>query len=243
VKHLNDPSHDEALGRLLNQAGITLPRDVTAPILAHLSWVLEQNATINLTAIKDPESALRLHVLDSLTALSEINDSPDGMICDIGTGGGFPGVPLGIASGRETLLVDSVGKKMRALQGFLEAQGLAPRLRTAIGRAEELAEGLGGACAVVTMRAVSSLPSLVELAAPLLRRDGRLIALKGALEEEEVARGEAVARLTGLRLDGVKRFTLPEGGEARSLVIFTAVRRPRVSVPRRTGLAQSKPLA
>jgi len=243
VKHDVPPGVKDRLDDLLRESGIALPEHVAETVLAHLLWVLEQNKTINLTAIKDPESAIRLHLVDSLYALEEVADSPAGLLCDIGSGGGFPGVPLGIATGRETLLVDSVGKKMRALQGFLEDEGLAPTLRTTTGRAEEIVSTLGASCAVVTMRAVSVLPSLVELAAPLLLPGGRLIALKGAIEEEELTRGRAAARLVGLKLDAVRRFTLPEGGESRSIVTFSAIGRGKIRLPRRTGLAQSKPLA
>jgi len=245
VKHCEGEQEplSRQLEELLAALDMVLPQATIAAVVEHLCWVLKANATINLTAITDPATALRLHVLDSLTAVPEITASPAGRLCDIGTGAGFPGVPLALASGRETLLLDSVGKKMRVLQEFLDEAGLTPPIRTHVGRAEDLALLSPAAFSVVTTRAVSQLASLVELAAPLLSRGGHLIALKGPVSADEVRAGSEAARLCGLELVGIRRISLPEGNESRSIVTFAATGAPRLKLPRRNGLAQSKPLA
>jgi len=227
----------------LEACDVKLSDSESALVLSHLAWVLEQNKTLNLTAITEPLAALRLHVIDSLCALKEVDASPAGPLCDIGTGGGFPGVPLGIATSRETLLVDSVGKKVRALQQFLEESGLSEQMSTLAIRAEDLALSQPERFAVVTMRAVSQLPSLVELAAPLLVHHGRFVALKGPIDAAELARGERVAAKVGLEVHAVRRFELPQHGEARTLVTYVRTSSSKLRLPRRTGLAQSKPLA
>ena len=123
--------------------------------------------------------AVRLHIVDSLMVLPEIGDAPDGMMIDLGSGAGFPGVPLALACGRSTLLLDSVGKKARAVRSFLVELGLDGKVDVYPRRAEEMELDPSNRAAVVVARAVSSLPSLVELASPLLRQGGWLVAMKG----------------------------------------------------------------
>lgn len=243
MKHSTRSEYELRLRSMLVEAAVELDDEQLHACLDHVLWMLDTNRSVNLTAITEVETALRLHVVDSLIALREVQGSPAGIMCDIGTGGGFPGVPLGLASARETLLVDSVGKKTRVLQEYLDSQGLAPRMRAVSTRAEDLALESPGAFAVVTMRAVSALPSLVELAAPLLMKGGRLIALKGDVSEEEVGAGKAAAATCGLTMVDVRRIVLPEGHESRSIVSYVVTSAPRIRLPRRNGLAQSKPLA
>lgn len=211
-------------------------------LLDHLVWVQETNETVNLTAITDLQKGLLLHVFDSLTSLPELDASPSGTMLDIGSGGGFPGIPLALASGRATVLLDSVGKKAEAVRSFVHSRRL-PDIAVSKDRAEDHARTHPEEYAVVVGRAVSSLPSLAELAAPLLRERGTLIALKGLLDEEELRRGDSAASQVGLERTGVRRFTLGPGGPARSVVVYQKVSDPKIALPRRTGCAQKQPLA
>lgn len=242
MKHLNTKAYRERLTSLADAAGIELTDDQARRMLDHASWVVEQNRTLNLTSITEPDDVVRLHVLDSLLALSETKESSPGPIADLGTGAGFPGVPLAIASGREAVLIDSVAKKSAALQSYLESSGLSPVIRATPGRAEELSAELEARFTVVTFRAVAPLPSLVELATPLLMPGGRLVALKGALDEDELKQGEAAGKIVGLDLTSVRSSALPEKGETRTLVVFTRCRESTIDLPRRTGRAQKRPL-
>ncbi len=214
------------------------------PLLAaHLDAVLELNQVLNLTRIDDPLEAAYLHVADSLLALSEVDGAAAGRILDIGTGGGFPGLPLSIASGRGAALLDSVKKKASAVQSIVERLGLSDSV-VAIGeRAEEHAATEGGAYQVVTARAVSQLPSLVELAAPLLAAGGRLVCLKGRMDASELNRGDEVAAIVGLSRLSLRPAQLPGDRGERTIVCYSKVREPSLKLPRRTGLAQHSPLA
>ncbi len=243
MEHQPASVHERRLQEMLHVVGLELDAEQLSACVEHMLWVLATNESINLTAITDPETALRLHVVDSLVAVPEVAESPPGPLCDVGSGGGFPGVPLAIAGKRDTLLLDSVGKKVRALQAYLETSGLSPRVRAESARAEELALESPNLFASVTMRAVSNLASLVELAAPLLMRGGRLVALKGDLGDAEIAASQKAARICGLEMISVRRIALPEGHESRSIVSYAAISAPSISLPRRNGLAQSKPLA
>jgi len=208
----------------------------------HLEWVLATNQIHNLTAITDEDAAWRLHVLDSLSALPEIESAPSGPLLDIGTGGGFPGVPLGIMSGRETICLDSVKKKAQALEEFLRSDEGYQNIRAYDVRAEELAAEKPRAFAAVTARAVAQLNSLVELASPLLMDQGICVCLKGDITEEEIAAGDVAAKKCGLQRKQIRNYTLPDGTEARSIVEYKKVAEPELILPRRTGVAQKRPL-
>lgn len=227
---------------MLGALGTVLPVEAEREVIAHMLWVIEVSEQINLTAIREPLQALRLHVLDSLMAIPELDAAPAGPFCDIGTGGGYPGVPLALATGRDVLLVDSVGKKVRALDGYLRGRGLGDRMTTWAGRAEALALVQPAAFAAVCMRAVAPLVSLMELAAPLLVPSGRLVALKADVSAGEMAAAREAQEITGMHIEAVRPFLLPRDGEARSIVSFVKVNEPQITLPRREGLAQKKPL-
>lgn len=143
----------------------------------YMEQVLEVNKTLNLTRIEDSEHARLLHIEDSLAGLDELNQAPEGRYVDLGSGGGFPGVPLGIVSGRQTLLVDSVKKKMAAVQSILDSLGVSS-ISTYDGRIEELALQQAERFSVATARALAKLSVLMELSSPLLKKGGVLICYK-----------------------------------------------------------------
>lgn len=242
MKHL-DANGARLLDALLTEADITVPQNAKALMLRHIEWLLEANQELNLTAVLDPGDAIRLHVVDSLIALPEVREAPDGLMLDVGTGGGFPGVELALASGREALLVDSVQKKARALSAFLVHESLDTRISVSGERTEAIASERPAIASVVTARAVAELPVLVELAAPLLAARGRLIALKGRLDKEELERGDRAGQRCGLSPVSVRNTTLPAGGEARAVVVYAKTGEPAVSLPRRPGMAAKRPLA
>lgn len=169
-----------------------------------LAW----NAAINLTAITDPVDVARRHVADSLAAFDAIRGGPHASLLDLGSGGGFPGLPLAAAlPATRVLLVDSTAKKAAFLDAVRQAVGLADRVAIAATRAEALAPGdaagkrgadQGAGREVVTARAVGPLDDLVELALPLLAVGGRLVAWKrGDLADELDAARRAGAALGG----------------------------------------------
>jgi 16S rRNA (guanine527-N7)-methyltransferase len=210
-------------------------------LAAHARWLIATNRDLNLTAITAPGDVLRLHVQDSLVALPEVLAAIKGPMLDLGTGGGYPGIPLAVVTGRQTTLLDSTTKKTIALDAFLASHPCA--CGTAAERAEVHGTTHAGAYAVVLARAVAELPALIELASPLLMVGGVLVALKGVLGGEELARGERVAEMVGMRQDSARVTCLPGEGEARTVVVFKKAGESRVPLPRRPGQAQKRPLA
>jgi 16S rRNA (guanine527-N7)-methyltransferase len=212
-------------------------------LLAHLRYVIEQNNYLNLTRIADEKQGILLHIEDSLTALPELEAAPAGALADLGSGAGFPGIPLAIISDRDCTLVEKTQKKARVIQKFVEGSVLAQRVTVEALLAEELAARQAGQFAVIVARALSSLPSLMELAAPLLQPDGILVAYKGDLTSEEMERGKPLERELGMTVTGSRAFVLSDGLSKRTLVCVQKTGQARRSLPRRPGQAQRHPLA
>jgi len=159
-------------------------------VTAHLRLLDAWNPAINLTRVSDPRERATRHLLDSLVAAPHIDRllPNGGKIADLGSGGGFPGIPLAARlfshhSNLSMTLIESIGKKARFLEAVTAASGLAPRLRVAHSRAEELVQGGGVRFDVVTARAVAPLGELIRLAVPLLTSTGSLLAWKRASDE------------------------------------------------------------
>jgi 16S rRNA (guanine527-N7)-methyltransferase len=190
-------SLDAALAAL----GLVVGATARGAIDGHVRLLIAWNAAINLTSVRDPAQIAIRHVADSLTALDTLREAQVDAFLDLGSGGGFPGLPLAAAMPRaEALLIDSVGKKARFLQVAAKAVGLGERLRVGSVRAEALAADSRHRerWPAVTARAVAPLAELVELAFPLLLPGGLLVAWKrGEIDAERSAAQRAVDGLGG----------------------------------------------
>lgn len=208
----------------------------------YLDSILEANKVTNLTRITDGEQARLLHIEDSLVGLPEVNEAPTGLYGDLGSGGGFPGVPLALATGRKTLLVDSVKKKMATVQSALDDLSLSEQISTSSERIEDLPLEYKEKFAVLTARALSKLVSLIELASPLLKNGGRLVCYKAQLSSEELEEALAVQDLVGMKMISQREICLSDGETTRTIVVFEKIGKSRIKLPRRIGLAQKQPL-
>jgi 16S rRNA (guanine527-N7)-methyltransferase len=188
------PTERETLTELARQlAAASLPAlsDEEATVLtAHLRLLDAWNPAINLTRVSDPLERATRHLLDALVAaplVEHLLSDGRGKIADLGSGGGFPGVPLAarLLSRHADLsltLIESIGKKARFLETVAAASGLAPRLRVAHARAEGMAQRGGVRFDLITARAIAPLSELIRLVAPLLTPTGSLLAWKRAGE-------------------------------------------------------------
>jgi 16S rRNA (guanine527-N7)-methyltransferase len=237
-----EASPEEALTIIREAAeiGIRVEAGVAKSCARHLAMVYEANEQFNLTRIAR-ERAVSLHVLDSLVGLPTMEGSPSGPWLDLGSGAGYPGVVLAVAGERRVDLVESTGKKARFLE--VVCRELCPKSTVLAMRAEEAAITRRESYAAVCARAVSELPALVELAAPLLLRDGILVCWKGDPSSEELERGSLAAGLAGMRYEGTVPVRIQGAGDSRRLIVYRKTGSPRVPLPRRIGLAQSQPLA
>ena len=197
--------YEHALDRGLVELGLALDSDARAAIDGHIRLLLAWTRAINLTAIRDPAAVATGHVIDSLSAVPWLLAWGADRVLDLGSGGGFPGLPIGAAlPGVATTLVEPTRKKAAFLRTAVDATGLSDRVIVVAGRAEELAADATrrGTWSVVTARAVASAADLVELAFPLLEPGGVLVAWKrGDLGAELAAARRAVDALGGGMLD------------------------------------------
>lgn len=226
----------------LDSCGIQATGYQVSLLARHLELVVEKNRVVNLTRITDTHSAVILHVLDSLLLLSAVNEAPRGELLDLGTGAGYPGIPLAIMTERPTLLVDSVGKKAKAVEEFVDELGCDERIRVQQIRAEELAQSVGQRFSVITARAVAQANVLVEYASPLLCLGGRLVAAKGHISNQELDAGDSAASICGLRRVSRETFELPEDMGYREVIVYEKIARPRIKLPRNVGMAKHHPL-
>ncbi|NUR23710.1 16S rRNA (guanine(527)-N(7))-methyltransferase RsmG [Frateuria sp.] len=190
--------------------GLTLPPGAVERLLDYQALLERWNGTYNLTAVRDPAEMVTRHLLDSLAILPYVEGAS---LADLGTGPGLPGIPLAIAApGREVLLVDSNGKKVRFLREAIRALGLAG-VRALQSRVEEVQ----GRFDCVTARAFASLPDMLAWGGHLLAPAGRWLAMKGRPPAEEIA-----ALPSGFVVEAVHPLQVPGLDAERSLV---AIRR------------------
>lgn len=239
VKHSDDtaPLTVHLVRSMLGTAGISVSDLQVEALTDHGNRVLRANNTINLTAVIEPEAFVRLHIIDSLLPLRMVEKAP-GATLDMGTGAGYPGIPWAI-SGTSVVLCEATKKKAALLEQW--AKDLPVVVEVVPMRAEEYAEVARGRFDTVVARAVSALPSLLELSSPLLRVGGQLVAMKGTPSVEEITHAEHAARHLGMSPIGMMEYTLPTGGEQRTLCVYEKVGEPSMQLPRRPGLAQRRP--
>ena len=224
----------------MNRYGVT--EEQYEKMMHHLSLVIEANKITNLTRIDTIEDGQLLHIEDSLAGLAEINDAPEGLYADLGTGGGFPGIPIAIATGRKTTLVDTRHKKTEALDVIIEQLGLSESVRTYTGRIEFFGEEERGKYSVISARALAKISVLMELAQPLLKKGGRLVCYKANIEREELDHAKALESQLGMKIVSDREFDLSDGETHRRIIVLEKVGKAKIKLPRHVGFAQKKPL-
>jgi 16S rRNA (guanine527-N7)-methyltransferase len=221
-------------------AGYGLPPDTALlnRLTAYLHALLETNQAFNLTAVTDPEAAWSRHIADSLSLLPWLTEAPSGPVADVGSGGGLPALPLAIARpDRQFTLVEATGKKAAFLRDVAAELGLR-NVQVEHARIEDFGQAVGARerFSVVTSRALSRLPVLLELTLPLLAIGGHALAIKGEQAADEVAESaRALTLLGGEHMDCVRTPT--------GTIVRTRKDRPTPKrYPRRPGEPKRAPL-
>jgi 16S rRNA (guanine527-N7)-methyltransferase len=206
--------------------------------------LLEWNSRFNLTAIRDPQEVRTKHFLDSLSCLLAMRETPLERVIDVGTGAGFPGLPLKIVCPKMRLtLVESVGKKAEfcrqvidilQLDGVRVVQDRVEVLGQSKGHRERYDWALG--------RAVALMPVLAEYLLPLVKVGGRMLAMKGESGPAEAHSAERSMRVLGGHLQQLIPVTLPGVAEDRYLVVVDKVAATPKIYPRRVGVPAKQPI-
>ena len=221
---------------------------LTAPQREGFRWyseaLLEWNERFNLTAITDSESIEIKHFLDSLTCLTVEGFRPPGRVVDVGSGAGFPGIPIAMLYPPfEMTLIESVGKKVRFCQYVVEQLELKN-----VTLVNDRAEKLGQAAAYRESfdwglaRAVAIAPVVLEYTLPLIRVGGRVILQKGETGVAEMQQAENALNVLGGEVEQIEHVELPGVAEPRHIITVRKVAATPPKYPRRPGMAAKRPL-
>ena len=222
--------------------GVSLSDEDLDKLYMYKNLVLEWNEKINLTAITDDYEFAVKHFVDSLTINKYIE--PDKTIIDIGTGAGFPGVPLKILNeNNKIVLFDSLNKRLKVLEDIIEKIELT-NIETLHGRAEETFKNkqYREKYDVAVSRAVAALNVLVELMLPAIKIGGICICLKGNIAEDEIKDAKKAIKELGGEIIKVEKLVLPEMNLERNIVIIKKVRKTPNRYPRKPGTPQKEPI-
>ena len=222
-------------------AALSLPTDAAVPLMAFSARLLETNKVMNLTAITEPEDVARLHLLDC-AALLNITDFRGKRVVDVGTGAGFPGMPLRILEPDFDLtLLDSLGKRIAFLQRVCDEMGL-QRVTCVHARAEEFAAKHREQYDIATSRAVAALPVLCELTLPLVKVGGRFLAMKAVDSDEEIRGAKSAIAQLGGTVEDIRDYTIPGTDITHRVVVIGKIKPTPGAFPRAFAKIKKAPL-
>lgn len=227
------------LGKLA-ASGIRTGVEEAETLAAFAEFLKTENGKYNLTAISDDAEIAEKHFADCLAAVDLIPENAS--VADIGSGAGFPAVPLAaVRKDLKITAIESVGKKARFIETASRKFGLG-NLKVENVRIEDFARGAGrSAFDCVTARAVAPLATLLEYAVPLVKTGGAFIAYKGRRADEEVKAAEEAARVFHAKIEKVSRYVL-ENGEERVIIVYRKYKDTAAVYPRGQNLPRKRPI-
>ncbi len=234
----------EILAQKGKEAGFNFSEEQLDQFNTYYEMLVETNKTLNLTALTEPEDVAVKHVIDSLMAYDE-KLFPGKTLVDVGTGAGFPGIPLKIYCPTiKVVLMDSLAKRLKFLESVIETLGLKD-ITCQHFRAEDAGKNKNHRekYDLVTARAVARLSVLSEYCMPLVKQGGYFIALKGSKYQEEIDAGKKAVQILGGKLISAQEIKLPGLDDGRALVKIKKVAPTPSKYPRKAGLPDKEPLS
>ncbi|MBQ9168465.1 MAG: 16S rRNA (guanine(527)-N(7))-methyltransferase RsmG [Oscillospiraceae bacterium] len=223
---------------------LTLTERQEEQLLMYYEKLVETNKVMNLTAITEFEDVVVKHFLDSLSLAAYLPMENISSMIDVGTGAGFPGIPLKILCPEMSLcLLDSLMKRIRFLEETAESLSL-KKVTCVHGRAEEAARNKNcrEAFDLCVSRAVSNLATLAEYCLPFVKPGGYFVSYKSGDVQEEVEKAEKAISILGGRLEKTEFFCLPGSDIDRSLLFIKKVKKTPAAYPRKAGTPQKVPI-
>ena len=229
----------------LSELGIELTEKQHEQFDKYFELLVEWNKVMNLTGITEYDEVNEKHFVDSLALIKAANVENFEKIIDIGTGAGFPGIPLKIAFPHlKVTLLDSLNKRIKFLNAVIDELGLED-METLHGRAEDFArqEGYREGFDLCVSRAVANLSTLSEYCLPYVKKGGKFIPYKSGSIDDELAQAKKAVAILGGEVKDVVRFELPGTEIGRAFVVVDKVKNTGKKFPRKAGLPSREPLA
>ncbi len=227
--------------------GIELSESQIEKFFNYGELLLDWNSKINLTTITDPREIITKHFLDSLVFvkwLRNLKSTVRFSLADLGSGAGFPGIPIKIIEpGLRVVLIDSLAKRLNFLQEVIDSLEL-DDIETYHARAEDIGRDIKfrERFDITTARAVAELPVLLEYTSPLLKVGGRLLAAKGFEPEKEIKSAEKAFQVLNCVHEHLDKYSLGDGANHRSLIIIKKINKTPSGYPRQPGKPKKSPL-
>lgn len=232
---------DNLISELNNRYG----NDKTDKMLRYMQRILEINENINLTAVREEEEFLEKHIVDSLACNEYDEFQRAKIIVDMGTGGGFPGVPLAITNpDKKFILADSLNKRLRVIEQVATEIGI-NNIELLHTRAEDMGHNVKyrERVEVCISRAVASLDILSEWCLPLVRQGGYFIPYKGEGAEEEIDAAETAIKVLGGKVDKIENPSEDKNTiSGHRLIFIKKIKRTPKKFPRKPGVAKKSPI-
>ena len=228
----------------LNEIGISLNDKQKEQFVKFYELLVEWNKVMNLTGITDYEEVNEKHFVDSLSIVKAIDMNKVKSVIDIGTGAGFPGIPLKIAFPHlKVVLLDSLNKRINFLNTVISELGL-ENIETIHGRAEDFAKQVDyrEQFDLCVSRAVANLATLSEYCIPYVEKGGMFVPYKSGEIDEEVEQSKKAVHVLGGKLEKVIKFQLPGTEIGRSFVVINKVQNTAKKYPRKAGLPSKEPI-
>lgn len=227
---------------LANKININLTENQIEKFYKYMELLLEWNKKINLTAITDEDEIILKHFIDSLTVLKYINENDK--IIDVGTGAGFPGIPIAIMMPNVKItLLDSLNKRINFLNEVIRELDL-KNIETIHSRSEDCGKDIlfREKYDIALARAVANLSTLSEYLLPFIKIDGKMICMKGSEIEEELKNAEYAIKELGGEFVLKDEFELPDSDIKRNIIIVEKVKYTPKIYPRKAGLPSKEPI-
>ena len=226
----------------LNLIEINLDNNQLEEFYKYMCLLIEWNEKMNLTAIIEPKEIILKHFIDSLTILNEIEDK--NTLIDIGTGAGFPGIPLKIAKlNLKVVLLDSLNKRILFLNEVINKLEL-ENIETIHARVEDIGKNIKyrEKFEIVTSRAVANLAILSEYMIPLTKIGGKCICMKGSSIKDEINESQKAINLLGGKVEKIDEFVLPSTDIKRNIIVIKKEKNTPKNFPRKAGIPSKNPI-
>lgn len=232
----------EKMKQYANEIGIQLQDKQIEKFYYYMELLIEWNDKINLTAITKPEEITTKHFIDSITIAKHIDKNAS--LVDVGTGAGFPGIPLKIIrEDVDIILLDSLNKRINFLKEVINKLEL-KKIQAIHSRVEEFGKNKNEreSFDYATSRAVANLATLSEYLLPLVKQNGYAISMKGPNIKEEIEQSKKAISVLGGNIEEICQFQLPQSNIERNVILIRKVKQTPGKYPRKPGIPSKEPI-